>query len=66
MPYGTFIRNTDKPKDRVVTYLPIVAAHMPYKSEPLRIRFTVGGDRIDYKGKVRAHPPPTSRQLIAS
>jgi hypothetical protein len=56
MPTGTdtihFIPHTDKPPDRVATYLRIVAALKPNKSEPKRIRFTVGGDRIVYNGKV--------------
>jgi hypothetical protein len=58
MPSGTgtetmhFIRHTDKPKDRVATYLRIVAAHKPHESEPLRIRFIVGDGRIDCKGKI--------------
>lgn len=43
----------DKPKDHVVTYLRIVATHKPRKSEPLHLRFIVGGDRIDYKSKFR-------------
>jgi hypothetical protein len=56
MPSGAetmhFIRHTDKPKDRVANYLRIVAAHKPHKYEPMRIRFTVGGNRVDYNGKV--------------
>jgi len=45
-------QHTDKPADRTATYLRIVAALKPNKTEPKRICFTVGGDRIDYKGNV--------------
>jgi hypothetical protein len=55
-PSGTdtihFIRHTDKPKDRIATYLRIVSALKPNKAEKHRIRFTVGGDRIVYNGRV--------------
>jgi len=44
---------TCKPTDRTTsTYLRIVAALKPNKEEPKHIRFTVGGNRIDYKGNV--------------
>jgi hypothetical protein len=56
IPQGTdtmhFIHPSAMPSDRTATYLRIVAAHKPNKSEPHRIRFTVGGDRIVYAGKV--------------
>jgi hypothetical protein len=38
-------------------YLRIISALKPHKSKPKRIRFTIGGNRIDYKGKVST---PTS------
>ena len=42
-----------KPTDRTTsTYLRIVAALKPNKEEPIHIRFTVCGNRIDYKGNV--------------
>ena len=47
-----FIKHTDKPFDRVATYLRIVAALRPHKAEAKRIRFTMGGDRIQYDGNV--------------
>jgi hypothetical protein len=54
MPTGTdtmhFIPHTAKPHDRKATYLKIVAAIKPHKAEKYRIRFTVGGDRIEYNG----------------
>jgi hypothetical protein len=54
MPTGTntihFIPHTEKPHDRTATYLKIVAAIQLHKAEKYRIRFTVGGDRIEYSG----------------
>ena len=47
-----FIQHNDKPADRIATYLRIVAALRPHKAESKRIRFTMGGDRIIYDGKV--------------
>ena len=47
-----FIPHTDKPSDRIATYLRIVAALKPNKADMYRIRFTVGGDKIIYHGKV--------------
>jgi hypothetical protein len=56
MPTGTdtmfFIPVTAIPKGRKATYLRIVAAYRPEKENPRRVRFTVGGDRIDYAGDV--------------
>ena len=56
MPKGTntmfFIPHTALPKGRKATYLRIVAAKKPNKEEKLRIRFTVGSDRIEYNGNV--------------
>jgi hypothetical protein len=61
MPTGTntihFIHPSEKPADRKGTYLRIVSALKPLKQETRRIRFTVGGNRIDYKGNVST---PTS------
>jgi hypothetical protein len=45
-----FIRPSQKPADRKATYLHIIANYRPQKTDPYRIRFTVGGDRLDYKG----------------
>ena len=47
-----FIHPSEKPSDRRATYLRIVAELKPHKVETHRVRFTVGGDRIDYKGAV--------------
>ena len=40
------------PPSRKATYLRIVSAFRPEKDNPRRIRWTVGGDRIDYAGNV--------------
>jgi hypothetical protein len=56
MPHGTdtmhFIAHDALPPGRQATYLRIVAEERPLKAETRRIRFTVGGNRIDYPGKV--------------
>jgi hypothetical protein len=40
------------PKHKKATYLRVVAAFRPEKDNPHRVRFTAGGDRIDYAGDV--------------
>ena len=45
----------NKPQGRKTTYLNIVANIRPQKEDPYRIRFTVGGDRLDY-------PDPTATE----
>jgi hypothetical protein len=56
MPTGSntmhFLDHRNLPAGHKATYLRIVAAIKMHKVETHRIRFTVGGDRIDYKGKV--------------
>jgi hypothetical protein len=56
MPIGSntmhFLDHRDLPAGHEATYLRIVAAIKMHKVETHRIRFTVGGNRIDYKGKV--------------
>ena len=56
MPKGTetmfFIHPSKIPKNKKPTYMRIVAAYRPEKKEPYRVRFTCGGDRIDYVGDV--------------
>ena len=39
------------PKDRTVTYTRIVVDFWPQKEDPNRVRFTVGGNLIDYPGE---------------
>ena len=43
-----FISKTDIPKGRRPTYMRIVCADRPLKTETRRVRHTVGGDKIDY------------------
>ena len=40
------------PKGRKATYVRIVVAHRPQKTEENRVRLTVGGEKIDYPGPV--------------
>jgi hypothetical protein len=47
-----FIPFSNLPAGRTATYLRIVAAYKEHKTEKHRIRFTVGGDRVDYGGPV--------------
>ena len=43
-----FIKKSEVPKDKKVTYANFVLDYRPLKSEPLRVRLTVGGDKLDY------------------
>jgi hypothetical protein len=47
-----FIKLTNNPKDRKITYGKIVCDYKPHKKEKERVRLTVGGDRLDYSGDV--------------
>jgi hypothetical protein len=47
-----FIKLTNIPKDRKITYCKIVCDYKPHKKEKERVRPTVGGDRLDYSGDV--------------
>jgi hypothetical protein len=47
-----FIKLTNIPKDRKITYGKIVSDYKPYKKEKERVRLTVGGDRLDYSADV--------------
>ena len=51
MPTGTdtirFIKRSEAPADRSITYLRIVSTDRPQKTEVRRVRFTVGGDKVD-------------------
>jgi hypothetical protein len=47
-----FIKITNIPKDRNITYGKIVCDYKPHKKEKERVRLTVGGDRLDYSGDV--------------
>ena len=57
-----FIHPSDKPTDRKATYLKIVAELKPHKAGKHRVRFTVGGNRIDYPGIVTT--PTTEMQTV--
>jgi len=65
MPTGSntmhFMDHRDLPTGCKATYLRIVAAIKLHKIETHRIRFTVGGNRINYKGKVST-PRPRDNQ----
>jgi hypothetical protein len=43
-----FIKLTNIPKDRKITYGKIVCDYKPHKKEKERVRLTVGGDKLDY------------------
>ena len=59
-----FITKEQVPKQRMkdVTYGQFVCMVRPEKAEQNRTRFTVGGDRINYPGKVAT---PTAEMLVA-
>jgi hypothetical protein len=48
----SFIKLTNVPKDRKITYGKIVCDCKPHKKEKERIRLTFGGDILDYSGDV--------------
>ena len=45
-----FIKKSQVPQGKTVTYARIVAELRPQKAEPERVRITVGGNLIDYPG----------------
>jgi hypothetical protein len=47
-----FIKVQDIPSGRKPTYLRLVVADKPNKENPRRVRFTAGGDQIQYPGEV--------------
>jgi len=47
-----FIPVSAIPTGKRATYLRIVCAHRPEKANPYRVRWTVGGDRVEYFGDV--------------
>jgi hypothetical protein len=47
-----FIKLTNIPKDRKITYGKIVCDYKPHKIEKEWVRLTVGGDKLDYSGDV--------------
>ncbi len=59
-----FIHQHEVPKEQMkdVTYDQFLCTVQPEKAEPNRTRFTVGGDKINYPGKVAT---PTADVLVA-
>ena len=57
-----FIHKHEVPPNKKVTYANMVCDHRPLKSEPDRVRLTVGGDRLDYAHDVGS---PTASLLEA-
>jgi hypothetical protein len=47
-----FIKLTDIPKNRKITYGRKVCDYKPHKKEKERVRLTMGSDRLDYSGDV--------------
>lgn len=47
-----FLALQDIPSNASITYLRVVCAHRPEKEVPFRVRWTVGGDRVEYLGDV--------------
>jgi hypothetical protein len=47
-----FIKLTNIPKDRKITYGKVVCDYKPHKKEKERVRLTAGGDRLYYSGDV--------------
>ena len=47
-----FRPHTALPAGRTATYLQVVSSYRPQKADPYRIRWTVGGNRIDYPGNI--------------
>jgi hypothetical protein len=47
-----FIKLTNIPKDRNITYGKIVCDYKSHKTEKVRVRLTVGGDKLNYSGDV--------------
>ena len=43
-----FIKKSAIPKGRIPTYLRVVSAMRPEKANPRRVRWTAGGDKVDY------------------
>jgi hypothetical protein len=49
---GFFIKLTNIPKDRNITYGKIVCDYKHHKKEKERVRLTVGGERLNYSGNI--------------
>ena len=72
MPTGTdtifFIHPNQMPNGCKATYLQIVCADRPEKTQPRRVRHTIGGDQIDYPGSTSTKTAdlPTIKTLFNS
>jgi hypothetical protein len=55
-----FIKLTNIPKDRKITYGKIVCDYKPHKKEKERVQLTVGGDRLDYSGDIATSTADTT------
>jgi hypothetical protein len=47
-----FVELTNNPKERQITYEKNICDYKTHKKGKERVRFTVGGDRLDYSGEV--------------
>jgi hypothetical protein len=63
-----YIHVTDIPKGRRATYLRLVVADRPTKTQTCRVRFTVGGDQVNYPGgtSTKTSSLPTAKILFNS
>jgi hypothetical protein len=63
-----FIPFSEIPQNKTSTYLRVVSAYRPEKENPRRVRWTVGGDQIDYPGDVSTKTADltTSKILVNS
>jgi hypothetical protein len=63
-----FIKLTNIPNDRNITYGKIVCDYKPHKKEKERVRLTVGGDKLNYSGDVATYTADitTFKILISS
>jgi hypothetical protein len=56
MPEGTntlfFINKIDIPRHKKPTYIRVVCANRPEKTNPKRVRWTAGGDKVEYTSNV--------------
>ena len=43
-----FVHIHEIPKDRKISYANFVCNYRPLKSEPYRVRLTIGGDKLEY------------------
>jgi hypothetical protein len=46
----SFIARSKLPKHKKATYLRVVSNYRPSKADPYRVRWTVGGNKIEYAG----------------